>query len=132
MSRAGVAGHAGGMVRILVVDDHEPFRNAVRDVVALLDEFEVVGEVDTGEDSLVAARLLAADLVLMDIHLPGIDGFEATRRLRAAGAPCAIVLVSTYDVSDLGDRVTGCGALAYLGKADFEPSSLADVWSLAG
>ena len=79
----GEAGDDGKVVRVLVVDDQAPFRRAMRSVVEETDGFEVVGEVDSGEASLEAAAALAPHLVLMDVHLPGIDGLEATRRLAA-------------------------------------------------
>src|SRR3712207_9430191 len=74
-------------VRVLVVDDQEPFRLAAAAVVAAADGFELVGSTDTGEASLAAVEELQPDLVLMDIHLPGIDGPESTRRIRARRPP---------------------------------------------
>ena len=68
-------------VRVLIVDDQEPFRQAARAVVELTDGFEVAGEAETGEDAVDRARELEPDLVLMDVNLPGIDGLEATRRI---------------------------------------------------
>ena len=72
-------------VRVLIVDDQEPFRMAARMVVEATDGFEVVGEAETGEDSVVMARDLAPDLVLMDVNLPGINGLDATRQILADG-----------------------------------------------
>ena len=68
-------------VRVLIVDDQAPFRDVARTVVELTDGFEVVGEVETGEDSVTSARDLRPDLVLMDVNLPGISGLDATRQL---------------------------------------------------
>ena len=70
-------------VRVLVVDDQEPFRLAAAAVVAAADGFELVGSADTGEASIAAVEELQPDLVLMDIHLPGLDGLESTRQIRA-------------------------------------------------
>ena len=70
-------------VRVLIVDDQAPFRDVARTVVELTDGFEVVGEVETGEDSVTSARELHPDLVLMDVNLPGISGLDATREILA-------------------------------------------------
>ena len=61
-------------VRVLIVDDQEPFRMAARMVVDATDGFDVVGEAETGEDSVTMAADLQPDLVLMDVNLPGING----------------------------------------------------------
>ena len=71
-------------IRVLIVDDLEPFRSAARAVIQATPGFEVVGEVATGEASVETARALRPDLVLMDVNLPGIGGAEATRRVRTA------------------------------------------------
>ena len=68
-------------VRVLIVDDQEPFRLAARMVVDATDGFDVVGEAETGESSVEMARELSPDLVLMDVTLPGINGLDATRAI---------------------------------------------------
>ena len=68
-------------VRVLIVDDQKPFRQAARMVVDATDGFEVIGESETGEDSIEKARSLEPDLVLMDVNLPGINGLDATRQI---------------------------------------------------
>ena len=75
-------------VRVLIVDDQEPFRMAARMVVEATDGFDVVGEAETGEDSVSMAAELTPDLVLMDVNLPGINGLDATRQI-LAGATTA-------------------------------------------
>ena len=118
-------------VQVLVVDDHESFRHAAASVVEAADGFVVAGAVATGEELLVAAEALRPDLVLMDINLPGMDGLEATRRLRKSARPPAVILLSTYDESEFGARPQECGAIAYLAKAAFGTERLAAVWALA-
>ena len=96
-----------GVVRVLVVDDQEPFRNAMAAVVEVTDGFEVVGAVASGEESLVAAEDLRPDLVLMDVNLPGVDGLEATRLIRARADAPIVLLLSTYDEDEFDHRQLG-------------------------
>jgi len=116
-------------VRVLVVDDQEPFRRAMTAVVEETDGFVVVGSATTGEESLSAAEALRPDLVLMDVNLPGIDGVEASRRLTAAQDGPVVVLLSTYDAEDFD--IAGSGAAAYVAKAAFGPDRLSEAWQTA-
>jgi two-component system response regulator AlgR len=116
-------------VRVLVVDDQEPFRVAMRIVVEETDGFVVVGSATTGEEALVASAELVPDLVLMDVNLPGIDGIEATRRLVSGPDGPVVVLLSTYDEDQFD--LAGCGAAAYVAKATFGPDRLASAWAAA-
>ena len=116
-------------IDVLVVDDQDPFRLAMAAVVEETDGFAVVGAVASGEDSVVAAAELGPDLVLMDVNLPGIDGIEAARRIRAHESPPVVVLLSTYDEDDFD--ISGCGASAYISKATFSPGRLEQLWSAA-
>ncbi len=121
-----------GLVKVLIVDDQEPFRAAARDVVELADGFEVVGEAETGEASVEAVRSLGPDLVLMDVNLPGIDGLEATRRILSQNPNQVIVLVlSTYEADEMTARALEAGAVAYIPKAEFGPDQLEDAWAAA-
>ena len=113
-------------VRVLIVDDQEPFRRAMAAVVEATDGFEVGGYATTGEESVAAAAELRPDLVLMDVHLPGIDGIEATRRITAAPDAPVVVLLSTYDEDQFD--LDGCGCRAYIAKAAFGPDRLAAAW----
>ncbi|HEV3232140.1 MAG TPA: response regulator transcription factor [Candidatus Dormibacteraeota bacterium] len=118
-------------VRVLVVDDQAPFRLAARAVVEATDDFEVVGEVESGEASVEAARRLRPDLVLMDVNLPGIDGLEATRRILADAHPVVVLLLSTYEAAEYAPKAAECGAAAYLAKSEFSPDRLEEAWAAA-
>ena len=119
-------------VRVLIVDDQEPFRMAARMVVDATDGFEVVGESETGEDSVAKATELSPDLVLMDVNLPGINGLDATRQILAEhGASVVILLLSTYEEEEYAPRAAECGAAAYIPKAVFGPDRLESAWAAA-
>src|SRR3954453_15942050 len=100
---------------VLIVDDHASFRTAAR---KLLEHhgYRGVGEACDGESALAAVRELRPDVVLLDVQMAGIDGFEVASRLNAIGNPPAIVLVSSRDGLDFGKLVTESGAL-YAGDA---------------
>jgi DNA-binding NarL/FixJ family response regulator len=119
------------VVRVLVVDDQAPFRRAMASVVEETDGFQVVGQAVSGEESVELAAALHPDLVLMDVNLPGIDGLEATRRLRASDYPPKVLLLSTYDEEAGVDFVAESGAIGYVTKSSFGPDRLEAVWSSA-
>jgi len=119
-------------VNVLIVDDQEPFRMAARMVVDATDGFEVVGESETGEDSVEKARELDPDLVLMDVNLPGINGLDATRQILAdSDSRVVVLLLSTYEEEEYAPRAAECGAAAYIPKSAFEPDRLAQAWEAA-
>lgn len=119
-------------VRVVIVDDQEQFRAVARLVVELTDGFEVIGEALTGEDSIVSARVLKPDLILMDVNLPGIDGLEAAERILAEPSPPVIFVLSTYEPEEYAPRGTRIGAAAYIPKPAFDPLVLAEAWESAG
>ena len=130
MSIAGPVDDHGPMNRrsILIVDDHEEFRLAAR---ALLDGrgFDVIGEAADGLGAIAATERLRPDVVLLDIRLPDIDGFEVARRIRRGIAPPAVVLVSTLDATDVGRRVAASGARGFVTKSRLSGDTLRSLLS---
>ena len=114
-------------VSVLVVDDQAVFRDVMAAVVAATAGFALVGSVASGEEAEEVARSLHPRLVLMDVHLPGADGVETSRRLAAAGSGPVVVLLSTDDRLDID--VAGCGAALYLPKDQLAPDRLAAAWA---
>jgi len=102
---------------ILIVDDHADFRVRTR---ALLEAegFAVVGDAEDGASGIDAARALSADIVLLDVGLPDIDGFEVARRLLADGRPPIVILISTRPGTEYGSQVSRSGAIGFIAKED--------------
>ncbi len=119
-------------VRVVIVDDQEPFRQAARMVVELSDGFDVAGEAASGEEAVELVRALDPDLVLMDVNLPGMDGLEATRRIIAEAPRSRVVLVlSTYEADDYEAQALAAGASAFIPKSSFGPDTLEAAWNAA-
>jgi len=118
-------------VRVWVVDDQASFRRATAATVAAMDDFVMAGQCETGESAVDLIRDGDADIVLMDIHMPGMGGIEATRQIRAANPEVVVVLMSTYDLEDLPAAASNCGADAYLHKERLSPELLSRVWLTA-
>ena len=115
-------------VGVMTVDDQAVFRQAAREVIESTDGFEYLGEAGSGEEALALAGELDPDLVLVDIRMPGIDGFETARCLSAAHPASTVVLIST---DCLGERPSGdrfSGAAAFVRKEDFGPALLQRLW----
>jgi two-component system cell cycle response regulator DivK len=102
--------------RILVIEDQADNRQILRDLLTSAD-FEVIEAVD-GEAGLAAAAAHRPDLILMDIQLPGLDGYEATRRLKADAALQAIpvIAITAYELNEAEDKARAAGCDAYMAK----------------
>ena len=119
-------------IRVLIVDDQLPFREASRMVVELTDGFAVVGEAANGDEAIELAAQLHPDLVLMDVQMPGIDGIETTRRIRALDNPPVVVVMSTHESGDYEAVAVAAGAVGFVPKSQFGFDTLAEMWELAG
>jgi two-component system, NarL family, invasion response regulator UvrY len=120
---------AGPPVRVLVADDQEPFRRAARTVLGATSGFEHVGEARSGEEAVELAASLEPDLVMIDIHMPGIGGIEASRRISGPPHEVVTMLLSTYREGDLPEEARSCPAIAYVHKEDFGPRVLSALWA---
>ena len=111
---------------VLIVDDNARFRAAAH---AMLDAegFDVVGEAADGETGVEQCRVLRPDVVLLDIQLPTLDGFDVAVQLAAADHPPTVVLTSTLDASAYGARLVDAPAPVFLPKRDLSGRTLADA-----
>ena len=108
-------------VRAVIVDDHAPFRASARRLLEL-SGFEVVGEAADGETGLALARKLEPELVLLDVALPALNGFDVAARL--AGTRSKVILISSRARNDFGRRVRQSGATGFVSKDDLTSDSL--------
>ena len=108
---------------LLVVDDHEAFRSFVS-VLLDGDRFVVTGIAEDGESALDAVDSLHPDVVLLDIQLPGIDGFEVAQRLATSAQRPAVVLTSTRDAADFGARLTRAPVLGFVAKHEMSVAAI--------
>jgi two-component system invasion response regulator UvrY len=119
-------------VEVVTVDDQAIFRAVARDVIEATPGFRAVGEASSGEEALRLVDELEPQLVLLDVRMPGMDGIETARRLRAAHPAPVVVLVSLAESADLPSSAGACGAAALVRKQDFRPALLRSLWSAHG
>jgi DNA-binding NarL/FixJ family response regulator len=111
------------MTTVLIVDDHGPFRVHARAILEA-DGFTVVGESDTGLAGLAAARSLKPHLVLLDIGLPDVEGFEVARVLAVDGPPPFVVLTSSREASAYGPRLASSRVLGFIPKDELSGAAI--------
>lgn len=119
-------------VRVLIVDDQAPFRDAARAVVERANGFELIAQAESGEEAVQCVDDVMPDLVLMDINMGGISGIEAAMQITRAHPDVTVFLLSTYNVDDLPQGVETCGAAAYLHKEEFGGRLLRTTWEAGG
>jgi DNA-binding NarL/FixJ family response regulator len=114
---------------VLIVDDHAGFRSWARALLEM-QGYTVVGDAEDGASAIAAVRALRPDVVLLDIRLPDMDGFEVTRQLLREGIEARVVLVSSRDAKDYGGALEYSGAQGFIAKAELSAAALEAV--LAG
>jgi DNA-binding NarL/FixJ family response regulator len=120
---AGIGDETMG-VTVLIVDDHPSFRASARTLLEA-EGYEIVGEVEDGAAALRAAETLHPDLVLLDVQLPDLDGFEVAEQLLKLQDPPAVILTSSRDGADYGRCIESCGACGFVPKADLSGAAIA-------
>ena len=115
-------------VTVLAADDHDAFLRVVRELVQFTPGFTLAGVARSGEEALALVAEQRPNLVLMDVHMPGIGGIEAARLIGKDHAATVVVLISVDDVDALPHAARSCGAAAIVKKGDLRPDSLREVW----
>jgi two-component system invasion response regulator UvrY len=105
-----------GLIKVLVVDDHDLVRTGIARMLSDVEGIVVVGEASNGEDAIKYARELLPDVVLMDVKMPGMGGLEATRKLLRSNADVKIIAVTACVEEPFPSRVLQAGASGYLTK----------------
>lgn len=103
-------------VRVLIVDDHHVFSQALRALLDRCEDIQVVGTAASGNEALDCVRLDRADVVLMDVGLPGMDGLETTRRVLGIDPRARVIVLSGQTEGEARDAAIEAGAAAYLVK----------------
>lgn len=114
---------AGGRKHVVLADDHDLVRGGIQGLIELLPGVEVIAEASSGEELLTLLESVTPDLVITDIHMPGIDGLEAVARIRLRHPALPILALSMYDTADYVQRAVARGANGYLMK-NAAPSEL--------
>jgi CheY-like chemotaxis protein len=111
---------------VLIVDDHAAFR-AAASALLRADGYDIVGEAAEGTSALALTRRLGPDIVLLDVQLPGLDGFDVARQLADLPRTPAVVLVSSRDASAYGSRLAVAAVAGFLRKQALSGSALAEL-----
>lgn len=104
------------IIRVFIVDDHALVRTGMRMILAGETDIEVVGEAESGEDALPQIRRLKPDIVLCDLHLPGVSGLEVTERIVKGDYGTRVIVVSILEDGPMPKRLIAAGASGYVGK----------------
>ena len=104
-------------IRVYLIDDHALVRTGMKMILASEMDIEVVGDADNGEDALPQIRKLKPDVVLCDLHLPGLSGLEITERITRSELEARVIIVSVLEDGPLPKRLLEAGAYGYIGKA---------------
>jgi two-component system, NarL family, invasion response regulator UvrY len=118
-------------IRIFLVDDHALVRTGMRMILAGEADIDVVGEAESGEEALPQIRQLKPDVVLCDMHLPGISGLEVTERIVKGQDGTRVIVVSVLEDGPIPKRVIEAGASGYVGKGGNSEELLSAVREVA-
>ena len=103
-------------IKVLLCDDHTLFREGIKAILKDEPSIEIVGEAADGREAVAMARQLHPDVVLMDISMPDLSGFDATRRILQTNAKAKVIILTMYEEEEVINRCLGAGASGYVLK----------------
>ena len=115
----------GSTIRLLVVDDHPPMRFGLVALVRSQPDMDVIAEAADGEEAIAAVERVRPQIVLLDLQLPGADGFTVAERLAAGRDPPVVVLISSREAAAYGPRLQAAAAHGFIPKRKLSGSALA-------
>jgi len=117
-------------IRVLIVDDHAPFRTGLRALLASIPEMEVAGQAENGSDAIHEASKLQPDVILMDIQMPGMNGIEATRIIYQTSPHIGVIVLTMFEDDDSVFAAMRAGARGYLLKGADQAEILRAIHSV--
>ena len=106
-------------IRIMLVDDSRTFLDSAGALLDAIPGFEVVARLRSAEDALAELRFTRPDVVILDIHMPGMSGLEAARRIKTRPTPPRVILTTIHDGSEYYRAASAVGADAFIAKSEF-------------
>ena len=124
--------HLSERIRVLIADDHRLFAETLEALLATDDRIDVAGQAHDGREAVERAKRLEPDVVLMDISMPVMDGFEATRRIREHDARACVLMLTGSNSRDDVDRARQAGAAGYVTKDRIAAELVDAILEVAG
>jgi len=124
--------HLSERIRVLIADDHRLFAETLEALLATDERIDVAGQAHDGREAVERAKRLAPDVVLMDISMPVMDGFEATRRIREDDADACVLMLTGSNSREDVDRARQAGAAGYVTKDRIAAELVDAILEVAG
>jgi two-component system NarL family response regulator len=118
-------------IRILIVDDHPVVRTGLTSMLTTQDSFEVVGAASTGEEALAMIQQLAPAIMLVDLRMPGMNGFDLLHAMRRIGSPPKVIVLTSFETDEDVYRAVRAGAQGYLLKSTVQHEMIAAIRAVA-
>ncbi|MBN2385848.1 MAG: response regulator transcription factor [Anaerolineales bacterium] len=118
-------------IRLMLVDDHDVVRAGLKSYLQTQEDFEVIAEASNGQEALERTRDACPDVILMDITMPGMDGMEATRQMRARNPQCLILALTVHDDKQYFMQMLAAGASGYITKQAAPDELIAAIHTIA-